>query len=324
MVGSNRWPAARWRSCQCWIASRSAATTRARAPSSRPAVGFVLGLLPFDIAARFAALVAARRAAWVFTSATLSVGDDFSHFATRSASPGADATHPQPVRLRIAGAALPAGGHAGPDPPGIRRRRDRRQPAACSTPQAAAPSCCSSHRALLPARACCERWEWATDLPQCWCGASPARAPAAAVPRARQRRVARHRQLREGVDVRARRCARGRHREAAVRLAGRSAGEGPIEHLRATAAAVPRLPAARGGIGAEAGLRPAGARSEDDRGLIAICDPRLLGKATAACSARSLPEMPATRDLGEATRFLARLAPARRRRARLAHGEGRR
>jgi ATP-dependent DNA helicase DinG len=45
--------------------------------------GFVLSLLPFDIAERFQALVRARRCAWIFTSATLSVGGDFSHFSKR-------------------------------------------------------------------------------------------------------------------------------------------------------------------------------------------------------------------------------------------------
>jgi ATP-dependent DNA helicase DinG len=45
--------------------------------------GFALSLLPFDIAERFQTLVRARRCAWIFTSATLSVGDDFSHFSHR-------------------------------------------------------------------------------------------------------------------------------------------------------------------------------------------------------------------------------------------------
>jgi ATP-dependent DNA helicase DinG len=45
--------------------------------------GFVLHLLPFEVANRFQAQVQARRSAWVFTSATLSVGEDFSHFTSR-------------------------------------------------------------------------------------------------------------------------------------------------------------------------------------------------------------------------------------------------
>jgi ATP-dependent DNA helicase DinG len=45
--------------------------------------GFTLSLLPFDIAARFQSLVEARRCSWVFTSATLSLGEDFTHFTGR-------------------------------------------------------------------------------------------------------------------------------------------------------------------------------------------------------------------------------------------------
>ncbi|HEX4619474.1 MAG TPA: ATP-dependent DNA helicase, partial [Steroidobacteraceae bacterium] len=45
--------------------------------------GVTLSLLPFDISARFRALVEARRAAWIFTSATLSLGEEFGHFTGR-------------------------------------------------------------------------------------------------------------------------------------------------------------------------------------------------------------------------------------------------
>jgi len=45
--------------------------------------GFQLHLLPFDVAERFAALMQAHAAAWIFTSATLSVGESFTHFTSR-------------------------------------------------------------------------------------------------------------------------------------------------------------------------------------------------------------------------------------------------
>ena len=44
---------------------------------------FALSLLPFDIAARFQALIEAHPCSWVFTSATLSLGEDFSPFTGR-------------------------------------------------------------------------------------------------------------------------------------------------------------------------------------------------------------------------------------------------
>src|SRR5579863_2848477 len=45
--------------------------------------GFALSLLPFDISVRFQSLLQSHRCAWVFTSATLSLGEDFGHFTTR-------------------------------------------------------------------------------------------------------------------------------------------------------------------------------------------------------------------------------------------------
>ncbi|HJS88424.1 MAG TPA: ATP-dependent DNA helicase [Steroidobacteraceae bacterium] len=45
--------------------------------------GFALRLLPFDIAARFHSLIEAHACSWVFTSATLSLGDDFGPFTSR-------------------------------------------------------------------------------------------------------------------------------------------------------------------------------------------------------------------------------------------------
>lgn len=45
--------------------------------------GFSLRLLPYEIASRFQAQLSQADNAWIFTSATLAVGDDFSHFASR-------------------------------------------------------------------------------------------------------------------------------------------------------------------------------------------------------------------------------------------------
>src|SRR5256884_9585040 len=39
--------------------------------------------MPFDISERFRALIEAPRAAWIFTSATLSLGEEFGHFTGR-------------------------------------------------------------------------------------------------------------------------------------------------------------------------------------------------------------------------------------------------
>jgi ATP-dependent DNA helicase DinG len=51
--------------------------------------GLALQYTPFEIAARLRAYVESRPCAWVFTSATLAIGEDFSHFATRIGLPDA-------------------------------------------------------------------------------------------------------------------------------------------------------------------------------------------------------------------------------------------
>jgi ATP-dependent DNA helicase DinG len=53
------------------------------------ASGWTLQFTPFEIAARLREFVEARPCAWVFTSATLAIGDDFAHFATRIGLPDA-------------------------------------------------------------------------------------------------------------------------------------------------------------------------------------------------------------------------------------------
>jgi len=51
--------------------------------------GLALQYTPFEIAARLRAYVESRPCAWVFTSATLAIGEDFSHFAARIGLPDA-------------------------------------------------------------------------------------------------------------------------------------------------------------------------------------------------------------------------------------------
>ncbi len=51
--------------------------------------GLLLQYTPFEIAERFREYVESRPCAWVFTSATLAIGEDFSHFAARIGLPDA-------------------------------------------------------------------------------------------------------------------------------------------------------------------------------------------------------------------------------------------
>jgi ATP-dependent DNA helicase DinG len=50
-------------------------------------------------------------------------------------------------------------------------------------------------------------------------------------------------------------------------------------------------------------------RSEEDFGAIVICDPRLIGKSYGRVFLAALPPMPVTRDADEASRFLRRHSP---------------
>src|SRR5580765_2489237 len=45
--------------------------------------GFVLNLLPYDVSTRYRALVDQHPSAWIYTSATLAVGEHFGHFSSR-------------------------------------------------------------------------------------------------------------------------------------------------------------------------------------------------------------------------------------------------
>jgi ATP-dependent DNA helicase DinG len=51
--------------------------------------GFTLSFTPFEVAARLGELMRNQGGAWIFTSATLAVGDDFSHFLGRIGAPEA-------------------------------------------------------------------------------------------------------------------------------------------------------------------------------------------------------------------------------------------
>ena len=50
---------------------------------------FTLSFTPFEVAGRLGELMRARGCAWIFSSATLAVGNDFSHFLGRIGAPGA-------------------------------------------------------------------------------------------------------------------------------------------------------------------------------------------------------------------------------------------
>jgi ATP-dependent DNA helicase DinG len=276
--------------------------------------GFSLGLLPFDISARFRGLVEARPAAWIFTSATLSVqksadGDDFSHFASRLGLADAEA-------LRIASPFdygsqamlyLPAG-MPEPTTPGYVEAVIGASIPLLEASGGGAFILFTSHRALSQGAALLRaRWDGAALVPILVQGEGP-----------RERLLRDFRDhgdavllgtssFWEGVDVKG-----DALRLVVIEKLPFASPDDPltkarIAHLQRRGENAFRdyqLPEAvlalKQGVGRLI-------RSETDRGMIVIADPRLLTKGYGRTFRASLPEMPVTQDRDEARRFLRKL-----------------
>lgn len=280
---------------------------------------FALSLLPFDIAERFAALVAARPAAWVFTSATLTVGSDFSHFAERLGLAAAE-TLQIPSPFDYESQALLYLPRRMPDPAAAEYLAavvDEAMPLV-EAAGGGAFLLFTSHRALERAAALVRaRWD-----PFALSQGDGARSGDALLlvqgeaPRERLLRDFREHgnavllgtaSFWEGVDVKG----------AALRLVvieklPFASPDDPlvrarIDHLKRCGGNAFRdyqLPEAvlalKQGFGRLI-------RSEDDRGVIAICDPRVTARGYGRHFLGSLPTLPVTQESAEAQRFLRRL-----------------
>jgi ATP-dependent DNA helicase DinG len=272
---------------------------------------FALSLLPFDIAARFRTLIEAHPCSWVFTSATLSLGEDFSPFTSRL---GLDDC----ATLKI-------------DSPFDYPRQGllylpERMPLP-SSPQ------------FVPAV-----MEVALELIEASAGGAfvlftshRALAAAAALWRQQSRRTAGYRLLVQGEGPRERLLREFREDGSAVLLGTTSFWEGVdvkgnalrlvvieklpfaapddplvrarVEHLESTGRSAFReyqLPEAALALKQGVGRL---IRSEDDFGAVAICDPRLTARGYGKVFLGALPPMSVTRERQEALDFLLRHAP---------------
>jgi ATP-dependent DNA helicase DinG len=272
---------------------------------------FALSLLPFDIAARFRALIEAHPCSWVFTSATLSLGEDFSPFTSRLGLDGC-------ATLKI-------------DSPFDYPRQGllylpERMPLP-SSPQ------------FLPAV-----MEAALELIEASAGGAfvlftshRALAAAAALWRQQSRRTASYRLLVQGEGPRERLLREFREDGSAVLLGTTSFWEGVdvkgnalrlvvieklpfaspddplvrarVAHLEAMGRSAFReyqLPEAALALKQGVGRL---IRSEEDFGAVAICDPRLTGRGYGKVFLGALPPMSVTRERQAALDFLRRHAP---------------
>jgi ATP-dependent DNA helicase DinG len=273
--------------------------------------GFALSLMPFDISARFQGMLQARRGAWIFTSATLSLGEEFGHFTGRLGLGDAPTLriespfdHERQSLLYLP-AGLPEPAAAGYAAAVI----DTAVPL-IEAAGGGAFILFTSHRALA---------QGAAALRARWAGTEPFRlfvqgeAP-------RERLLQEFRadgnavllgtaSFWEGVDVKG-----DALRLVVIEKLPFASPEDPlvrarIEHLTAQGGNAFRdyqLPEAALALKQGAGRL---IRSEDDYGVVVICDPRMLGRSYGRVFLAALPPMTVTQDAREAQRFLRRHAP---------------
>jgi ATP-dependent DNA helicase DinG len=271
---------------------------------------FALGFLPFDVSARFAGLLAARPVAWIFTSATLAVGQDFGHFTSRLGLRGIPTMRiPSPFDYEHQALLyLPV---ALPDP-GSAEYTDAVVRASIPLLEASRGGAFllfTSHRSLARAAALLRStWDDVGEYPLLVQGEGP-----------RERLLREFRDsgnaillgtssFWEGVDVKGRAL-----RLVVIEKLPFASPEEPmvkarIDHIRRRGGnpfGEFQLPLAVLALKQGAGRL---IRSDEDRGVIAICDPRLTGRPYGRVFRESLPTMPVTRDPRTAAALLEELA----------------
>jgi len=284
--------------------------TRAIETSAR---SFVLSLMPFDVSTRFLALITSRPCAWIFASATLSLGDDFSHFTGRlGLGDTATLKIESPFNYEIQSVLYLPQGMPEPSSPGYVAAVIKTARPLIEASEGGAFVLFTSHRALAQGAALL-RSAWGDTPPYKICvqGEAP-----------RERLLKEFREdgnavllgttsFWEGVDVKG-----GALRLVVIEKLPFASPDDPlvkarIEYLQTTGGNAFRdyqLPEAALALKQGVGRL---IRSEEDYGTVVICDPRIVGKGYGRTFLKALPAMRATRDVDEATRFIRRHAPVK-------------
>jgi ATP-dependent DNA helicase DinG len=273
--------------------------------------GFSLSLMPFDISARFLSLIQARRCGWIFTSATLSLGEDFGHFTGRlglTDSPTLKIESPFDYE-RQSLLYLPTG-MPEPASSGYVAKVIETALPLIDAARGGAFLLFTSHRALA---------QGASLLRACWSGESPYRLfVQGEAPRERLLKEFREdgngvllgtTSFWEGVDVKGEAL-----RLVVIEKLPFASPDDPlvrarIDHLQATGGNAFRdyqLPEAALALKQGVGRL---IRSEEDYGTVVICDPRMMGRGYGKVLLAALPAMTPTRDRDEAMRFIRKHAP---------------
>jgi len=273
--------------------------------------GFTLSLVPFDVANRFLALIRSRPCGWVFTSATLSLGEDFSHFTSRLGLAEAQTLKIEsPFNYEVQSVLyLPQRMPDPQNPAFLTAVLDEAVPLIHAS-QGGAFLLFTSHRALArAAQLLRERWAEETPYNLYVQGEAP-----------RERLLKEFRDdgygvllgttsFWEGVDVKGEAL-----RLVIIEKLPFASPDDPvvkarIDHMQSTGGNAFKdyqLPEAALALKQGVGRL---IRSEEDYGAVVICDPRIVTKNYGRVFVASLPAMPITRESEEAIRFLRAHSP---------------
>ena len=271
--------------------------------------GFVLSLLPYDISARFRGLVGQHPSAWIFTSATLALAGNFQHFSTRlGLTDAATLCLDSPFDYeRQALLYLP---EALPDPssPGYTEAVLAAARPLLEASDGGAFLLFTSHRALRIAAQALRAQDWISDWPLLVQNDAPRELLLRRFRESGRAVLLGTASFWEGVDVQG----------VALRLVvidklPFASPEDPQVRARAQYLQSQGINAFRDYQLPEAALalkQGVGRliRSEEDRGVVMICDPRLLTRGYGRALLASLPPLRPTREASDAITLLRRSA----------------